>query len=103
MNGRHHQSLIEKTRGLTPLRTAVVHPVDALVFTAGIGEHAPEIRRRVCEQAAWLGLQIDDAANAAGGPRISKAGSKASAWMIPTDEDLVIARHTRRLVGAGKA
>jgi acetate kinase len=82
---------------------AALGGLDALVFTAGIGEHAPEIRRRVCEQAAWLGLQIDDAANAAGGPRISKAGSKASAWMIPTDEDLVIARHTRRLIGAGKA
>ena len=76
---------------------------DALVFTAGIGEHAPEIRRRVCEQSQWLGLEVDDAANEAGGPRITKAGSKASAWMIPTDEDLMIARHTRRLVGAAGA
>jgi acetate kinase len=75
---------------------------DALVFTAGIGEHAPEIRRRVCEQAVWLGLEIDDAANQAGGPRITKPESKTSAWMIPTDEDLMIARHTHRLVGAGR-
>ncbi len=74
---------------------------DALVFTAGIGEHAPEIRRRVCERAAWLGLEIDGAANAAGGPRITNADSKTSAWMIPTDEDLMIARHTKRIVGEG--
>ena len=75
---------------------------DALVFTAGIGEHAPEIRRRVCEKAGWLGLEIDEAANAAGGPRITKGDSKTSAWMIRTDEDLMIARHTWRLVGEGK-
>jgi acetate kinase len=72
---------------------------DALVFTAGIGEHAPEIRRRVCEKSAWLGLEIDKAANEAGGPRLTKIHSKTSAWMIPTDEDLMIARHTSRLVG----
>lgn len=73
---------------------------DALVFTAGIGEHAPEIRRRVCNQADWLDLEIDGEANEAGGPRITKAGTKASAWMIPTDEDLMIARHTRRVISA---
>ncbi len=72
---------------------------DALVFTAGIGEHAPEIRRRVCEKSAWLGLEIDEAANELGGPRITKGEGQASAWMIPTDEDLMIARHTWRLVG----
>jgi acetate kinase len=75
---------------------------DALVFTAGIGEHAPEIRRRVCEKAGWLGLKIDEAANATGGPRITKGDSKTSAWMIRTDEDLMIARHTWRLVGESK-
>ena len=75
---------------------------DALVFTAGIGEHAPEIRRRVCEKAGWLGLEIDEAANAAGGPRITKGDSKTSAWMIRTDEDLMIARHTWRLIGESK-
>ena len=80
---------------------AALGGLDALVFTAGIGEHAPEIRRRVCEQAVWLELELDEAANQVGGPRISKAGSKPSAWMIPTDEDLVIARHTRQLIGGG--
>ena len=75
---------------------------DALVFTAGIGEHAPEIRRRVCEKASWLGLEIDEAANVAGGPRITKGDSKTSAWMISTDEDMMIARHTWRLIGESK-
>jgi hypothetical protein len=71
---------------------------DALVFTAGIGEHAPEIRQRACENSAWLGLQIDEAANEAGGPRLTTADSRASAWAIPTDEDLMIAQHTVRIV-----
>jgi acetate kinase len=71
--------------------------LDALVFTAGIGEHAPEIRRRACEQAGWLGIELDDAANARGVARISAPGSKVSAWVIPTDEDLMIARHTWHL------
>ena len=77
---------------------AALGGLDALVFTAGIGEHAPEIRRRVCEKAAWLGVSFDDAGNAAGGPRLTKTGSKASAWVIPTDEDLMIARHTWHLI-----
>ena len=72
---------------------AALGGLDALVFTAGIGEHAAEIRRRVCEQTAWLGFDIDEAANAAGGPMITAGGRKASAWVIPTDEDLMIARH----------
>jgi acetate kinase len=79
---------------------AALGGLDALVFTAGIGEHAPEIRRRVCEQAAWLGISIDKAANAAGEARITTSDSGISAWMIPTDEDLMIARHTWRLVGS---
>src|SRR5581483_11052592 len=72
--------------------------LDALVFTAGIGEHAAEIRARVCADARWLGVILDEAANRAGGPRISRAGSPASAWVIPTDENLVIARHTLNLL-----
>ena len=72
--------------------------LDAVVFTAGIGEHAVAIRERVCRGAAWLGVTLDAAANAAGGPRISAAGSRVSAWVIPTDEELMIARHARRLL-----
>jgi acetate kinase len=72
--------------------------LDALVFTAGIGENAAAIRERVCRDAAWLGIDLDVAANRAGGPRISTPGSRASAWMVPTDEELMIGRHTRRLL-----
>ena len=73
---------------------AALGGLDALVFTAGIGEHAIDIRRRVCEQASWFGFEIDEGRNTAGGPRITVEGGKASAWVIPTDEDLMIARHT---------
>ena len=79
---------------------AALGGLDALVFTAGIGEHATEIRRRVCEQAAWFGFEIDEAANAKGGPRVTAEGSKASAWVIPTDEDLMIALHSWALLQA---
>jgi acetate kinase len=77
---------------------AALGGLDAVVFTAGIGEHAVAVREAVCRQAAWLGLELDPAANAAGGPRISTAGSRVSAWVIPTNEELVIARHTCALV-----
>jgi acetate kinase len=73
---------------------AALGGLDALVFTAGIGEHAPEIRRRIGAAARWLGLRLDEEANAAGRPCISHAQSSVSAWVIPTDEDLMIARHT---------
>jgi acetate kinase len=82
---------------------AAIGGLDALVFTAGIGEHAAEIRRRVCVDAAWLGIDLDEAANAAGGPRLSRAKSRTSAWVIPTDEDLMIARHTYELLQAERA
>jgi acetate kinase len=72
--------------------------LDALIFTAGIGEHSPEIRARVCRDARWLGIILDEEANAGGRSRITIAGSPASAWVIPTDENLMIARHTRQLV-----
>jgi acetate kinase len=72
--------------------------LDALVFTGGIGEHAVEIRARVCRDAQWLGIRLDEAANAAGGPRISEPGSVVSVRVVPTDENLMIARHTRRLL-----
>jgi acetate kinase len=76
---------------------AVLGGLDALVFTAGIGEHAAEVRASVLQQARWLGLDLDAAANAAGGPCISPPGAAASAWVIPTDENLMIARHVRAL------
>jgi len=73
--------------------------LDALVFTGGIGENAFQIRERVCRDAAWLGVEIDADANTKGGPCISRAATKVSAWVIPTNEELMIARHTRRLLG----
>jgi acetate kinase len=73
---------------------SVLGGLDGLVFTAGIGERAAPIRARVCEGLGWLGVSLDAAANAAHGPRISPPGSRASAWVIPTDEEQMIARHT---------
>jgi acetate kinase len=78
---------------------AALGGVDALVFTAGIGERSAEIRRRVCEASAWLGVDLDSAANDGHGPRISLPGSAVSAWVVPTDEELMIARHAGPLLG----
>ena len=73
---------------------AALGGLDALVFTAGIGEHATSIRARICRDAEWLGVSLDEAANEHSGPRISTAGSRASAWVIPTNEELMMALHT---------
>ena len=77
---------------------AALGGLDAVVFTAGIGEHAAAVRASVCRDAAWLGVELDAAANEAGGPRISSDASRVAVWVIPTDEELMIARHTRDLV-----
>jgi acetate kinase len=79
--------------------TAVLGGIDGLVFTAGIGENSAEIRRRICEASSWLGIAIDEKANTSGGPRISTPKSKVSVWVIPTNEELMIARHTGTLLG----
>jgi acetate kinase len=78
---------------------AVLGGVDGIVFTAGIGERSAPIRKRICEASAWLGLEIDNAANEHHGPRVSSADSKIEAWVVPTNEELVIARHTGQLLG----
>ena len=72
--------------------------LDGLVFTAGIGENAASIRARVCAGCAWLGVALDEAANRAGGPRITREGAAASAWVIPTDEERTIARRALALL-----
>jgi acetate kinase len=82
---------------------AALEGVDGVVFTAGIGENSPEIRRRICKSSAWLGIDLDEGANERGGPRISCPHSKVSAWVIPTNEELMIARHTERLLGLADA
>jgi len=79
---------------------AALGGLDALVFTGGIGENAASIRARVCRDAAWLGLELDEQANAAGGPRISREGRPASAWVVRTNEELMIARHTKGVLAS---
>jgi acetate kinase len=78
---------------------AALGGLDAVVFTAGIGENQAEVRRRICGDAAWLGLELDDDANVRHGPFISTPGSRVAAWVVPTDEELMIARHVARLLG----
>ncbi|MBO0756814.1 MAG: acetate/propionate family kinase [Bradyrhizobiaceae bacterium] len=77
---------------------AALGGLDALVFTAGIGEHSPDIRARICQDAGWLGIILDEEANAKNAPRISTPESQVSAWTIPTNENLIIARHTRQVI-----
>lgn len=72
--------------------------LDGLVFTAGIGEHAPAIRAAVCDRLAWLGVSLDLAANAANEARIGTAGTAVSVLVVPTDEEAMIARHSWRIV-----
>lgn len=79
---------------------AALGGLDALVFTAGIGEHAAIIRQRICSAADWLGLQINHDANVANKLKISATNSAISIWTIPTDEDLMIARHTIKVLQA---
>lgn len=83
--------------------TAALSGIDALVFTAGIGENSPEIRKRICEASAWLGIDLDEAANAKCLSKISTTNSKTSVWVIPTNEELMIAKHTGLLLGLAKA
>jgi acetate kinase len=77
---------------------AALGGLDAIVFTAGIGENSASLRERVCRDAAWLGVEFDAAANRAGGPRISTAASRTPAWVISTNEELMIARQARALL-----
>jgi acetate kinase len=82
---------------------AALGGIDALVFTGGIGENSAPIRERICRDAAWLGVQLDVPANQSGGPRISTVVSQTAAWVVSTNEELMIARHTRRVLGRTSA
>jgi acetate kinase len=79
---------------------AALGGLDALVFTGGIGEHAAPVRAQVCELAGWLGVRVDTDANRQDGPRISADDSAVSVWVIPTDEERMLARHTRANIKA---
>jgi acetate kinase len=85
--------------------TAALGGLDGVVFTAGIGENSPEIRRRICAASSWIGIELDEAANASprGAVRIARADSRVPVWVVPTNEELMIARHTGRLLGLGAA
>jgi acetate kinase len=78
--------------------TAVLGGLDALVFTAGIGENSAPLRAALCGKLASFGVKLDGPANNAGGPRISDADSGVSVWVIPTDEESTIAQHTLALI-----
>jgi len=67
-------------------------------LTGGIGEHAPAIRAQICRAAQWLGVSLDRLANLNGDTLISDGDSKLPVWVIATDENLMIARHTRHLL-----
>jgi acetate kinase len=71
--------------------------LDGIVFTAGVGENAPEIRAVVAERLSWTGLTLDADANLAGAGCINSADSRLKAWVVPTDEEAMIAQHTLRL------
>jgi acetate kinase len=78
---------------------AVLGGVDGIVFTGGIGENSPDIRQRICDASAWLGITVDPEANGRRTHRISTGDSRVSAWVVPTNEELMIARHTGALLG----
>jgi acetate kinase len=84
-------------RGVGAL-AAALGGLDGIVFTAGVGENAAPIRAAVCDACRWLGVDLDPEANAAHGPRISRPGGRVAVHVIPTDENLMIARHTRAVV-----
>ena len=73
--------------------------LDGIVFTAGVGENAATVRSAICRACSWLGLELDEAANRQQQTRISTPQSRVGAYMIKTDENLMIARHARTLVG----
>jgi acetate kinase len=68
--------------------------IDGLVLAAGICENSVAMRARICERANWLGIRLDETANQTGGPRLSTVDSPVSAWVVPTNEERIIAEHT---------
>lgn len=88
------------SKAIASLATAL-GGLDAVVFTGGIGEHADAIRRRACEPLAWCGVTLDDALNRAAAPIISRAGGAVTVRIVPTNEELMVARHARTLLEKG--
>ena len=82
----------------TGMLAAAMSGIEGLVFTAGVGENAPGIREAVARRLSWLGLELDPEANAKGAGRISAPGSRIACCVIPTNEELMIARHALRVL-----
>jgi len=78
--------------------SAALGGIEAFVFTAGVGENSPTMRARIAEKLTWLGAALDPAANAKGGPKISLPDSRVALYVVPTNEELMIARHTLSLL-----
>ena len=95
-----HRPLRPPLRAPRRQLAAALGGLDAFVFTAGIGENSAPIRARIAERLAWLGAELDPAANEAGATRISTPASRVALLVVPTDEELMIARHTLALVSA---
>jgi len=79
---------------------AALGGLDAIVFTAGIGENSAQLRERICRDADWLGVEVDGDANRGHAQRIHRSGSRVGVFVVPTNEELMIARHTRDLLTA---
>jgi acetate kinase len=90
---------VHRTVQMIAAMAAAMQGIDGLVFTAGIGEHAAPVRERICRNLAWLGLEFDEFANRHGDHCISLASSRVSAWVVPTDEERMIALHVAELLG----
>jgi acetate kinase len=82
---------------------AALGGLDAFVFTAGIGENSPSLRARIVERLAWLGGTLDATANESGRTSISGRGSRVAIYVVPTDEELMIARHTLAVLATQNA
>ena len=94
---------LSKSRFYTGMLAAAMGGIDAFVFTAGIGENAPAIREAVMRRLSWLGLELDATANVRGGPIISHGRSRVPCYVIPTDEEQMIALHTLRVLRVREA
>jgi acetate kinase len=91
---------VYRTAAEVAAMASAIGGLDALVFTAGIGERSPPIGARIAARCRWVGIELDAAANDAGGPRISTDAAPVSTWVIPTDEERVIAGQALDLVRA---
>jgi acetate kinase len=96
-------SFCYRARLYTGMLASALQGLDAFVFTAGIGENSAGIRARIAARLGWLGVELDPTANTAHALRISRANSRVAVYIVPTDEELMIARHTVALLSTQNA